>query len=188
MSTFTGRPAVSGDDGCSKVGFININWNYVYIGDDTVAPFDSFFRVPNVGITQAANIISAKLTCKAFDNRAVDTVRMNIYMNDEDNAVAPTLRAQHAAKSRTTAFAVWDGEEHWVTDNLYDTPDFAAAVQEVVDRGSWAAGNALMILIDDDGSDSGAIRLPDSQDLGETTATLLTIEWEPSWGGGVIFV
>lgn len=192
MATFTGRPAVSGDDGHVWSSSINIVSVYSLIGHYDGVPFSNFIRIPNVTVPQGADISLAKLTFKAYNSRSDNTLRLNIFLNDEDDAVAPTTKAQYDGKARTTAFVAWDGEEAWSINSLYDTPDFKSAVQEVVDRGSWASGNAIMVLIDDDGTDAAAFREGDTQDLGETTAALLTIEYTtlptPSPVAGVIVV
>ena len=178
MTTFTGRPAVSGDDGYSTApNLFDNNDDYTIFGQAGGVVSHSFFRVPNVDIPPGANIISAKLTCKAYNAQAGTAIALNIYMNDHDDAVAPTSFAELAALD-TTGFYVWDGEGAWIENTTYDSPDFKLAVQEVVDRPGWASGNAMMVLVKDDGSDNGAIRSPDSQDLAEGTAVLVTIEWD----------
>jgi hypothetical protein len=178
MATFTGRPAVSGDDGYTTApATFDNNDDYTVVGQAGGAVNHSFFRIPNVGIRKGEKINSAKLTCKAYNAQVGTTTYFNIYMNDHDDAVAPTSYAEFASLDLTTAFSAWDSEEVWVENSTYDSPDFADAVQEVVDRPGWASGNAMMVLVKDDGSDNNAIRAPDSQDLGETTAVLLTIEY-----------
>lgn len=177
-TVFTKRVAVSGDDGRTfpPTNFSNSGTN-IPLGHNGGAAFDSFYRFPDVTIPQDATIISAKITFVAFNDQSNNTMRNNIYCNDIDDAVAPTTGAGHNALARTTSFSAWDGEESWTENVTYETPDFRAAVQEVVSRGSWSSGNALMVLIDDDGSDSGAARLVDTQDLGETTGALLTVTY-----------
>ena len=176
MTTFTGRPGANGDDGYSwaaGAGFLN---TVVYIGGATVDG-DCFLRIPNVTIPQGATISAAKLTFKAKANQAGAAVLTNIYMDDIDNAVAPTDQPEHGALNRTTAFTAWDNEGAWTTDTLYDSPDFTSAVQEVVDRGSWASGNAMQVLIDNDGSGSKAYRHADEYNTEAATSALLTIEY-----------
>lgn len=186
-SPFTGRPAVSGDDGYLTLGIaFDNNDDYIVFGKAGGFIYHSFFRVPSLDIPPGADILSAKITGKAFNAQAGTTIYLNIYMNDSDDAVAPTSQAEFNALVLTTAFTPWDSEGAWVENNLYDSPDFKDAVQEIVDRDGWASGNAMMIIVKDDGSDNNAIRAPDSQDLAEGTAVLLTIEWDEK--AGVMFI
>ena len=190
MATFTQRVPTGPDDGRSRSGG---GGNYdnsgitVILGHNGGQPFDSWFRYTNVTIPQGAMINSVTLEFVANGATGINTVRLNIYCNDEDTAVAPTTALDHDGKSRTTDFTAWDGEGAWADNDVKTSDDFTSAVQEVVDRGGWSFGNALMVLIDDDGSDIGAQRVPDSQDLGGGTEAEITIEWEsgfiPRTGG-----
>ena len=126
MPTFTGRPAVSGDDGYSTApATFDNNDDYTVVGQAGGAVSHSFFRVPSVNIAKGENIISAKLTFKAFNAQTGTTTYFNIYMNDHDDAVAPTSFAELAALDLTTAFSAWDSEEVWVENSTYDSPGFA---------------------------------------------------------------
>ena len=179
MASFTGRPVVGADDGYIQVldTVFNNNADFTAFGQTGGYVSSAWIRVPNANIPKGVTILTAKITCKAYQNDAGTTILSNIYMNDSDNAVAPTNYAGYGALATTTAFSAWDSEGAWVENTLYDSPDFAPAVQEVVNRPGWVKGNALMVLIKDDGSDNNAIRLPDSQDLAETTAVLITITY-----------
>ena len=66
----------------------------------------------------------------------------------------------------------------------YDSPDLADAVQEVVDRGGWSSGNALMVIFMPDiaNSSNDGIRVFASYD--HTTLAEPSIEIEYEEGGG----
>jgi len=70
-----------------------------------------------------------------------------------DNPAAPTTygewAAQHAA--HTAASVEWDSAEGQEFGILFDSPDIAAIVQEIVDRPGWVYGNALIIHWDNNG-------------------------------------
>ena len=181
--TFTQRVPASADDGRSHAGGnYNNNANNIIFGDNTGAAFDSWIRYTSVTVPQGVRIISANLELVSTGAETGDDVKLNIYCNDADTAVAPTDEDEHAALDRTTAFTVWDDIPSWSDNEVVTSPDFKSAVQEVIDRAGWASGNALMVLVDDDGSSSGAQRLPDSEDLGEGTEALITIVYEPIGG------
>lgn len=143
---------VSADDGHSFGGgaYTSGFSNTVVGGDGGSGIVDSFHRFTNVTIPGGATIQAAHMTVVGRVSPDAD-VLTNIYLEDSDDAVAPLNQAEHAADVRTSAFTAWDDAQP-AQDVDTDSPDIAAVVQEVVDRGSWASGNAMMILWDDDGT------------------------------------
>jgi hypothetical protein len=93
-------------------------------------------------------LYSATITLKGTGDYPFNdsAVTCTIYANDEDDAVAPTDVSEYNALTTTTGI-VWVTGTTWDAGDTMVTDDFSAAVQEVVDRGGWASGNALMILI-----------------------------------------
>lgn len=159
MTTVNLQVGANADDGrCYNNAGFDVS-DIIGIGSEAAAgEYDSFLRFTGVAIPQGATIVSAVLTFTAASDKIIDTVRVKLSCNDADNATAPTDCATLAAKDRTTAQVDWDFTTDWATDSEYESPDIKAAIQEVVDRGSWSSGNALMVLIDDDGSDDTAWR------------------------------
>jgi hypothetical protein len=158
-TTITPTIAADADDGNTTTAPAFSNTSVVF-GDDTAETRNSFFRFATTNIPPGAAIVSAKITFTALQNRAVDDVNCRIFANDVDNSTAPTNAAEHNALVRTTASVDWDAIEAWTAETEYDTPDFTVVIQEVVNRAGWASGNALTVLIDENGSDSGALRVP----------------------------
>lgn len=177
--TFNPQIGATADDGFSLVGdqFITENANIAIGNVDST--LNCFLRFTNITIPRGSHINTAAATFTSTSNLANITIRTNIACNDDDNATAPTDLATHAAKARTTAQTTWDFATAWTTDTEYTTPDFAAAVQEVLDRGGWASGNAIMILIDDDGSDADTLREPYDYTDTPAKSTKLTITYTP---------
>ena len=82
---------------------------------------------------------------------------MNCFFNDQDDAVAPTTWSNYNTKSLTAAI-VWNGIAPVADGGTIDTPELKTILQEVIDRGGWVSGQAVMILIKDNSSDNGAYR------------------------------
>lgn len=140
------------DDGESRAsGAFDAAASRTALGLSQSVAIDAFYRFVNVTIPSGATIDVAYLTYVEFGSQNLGSILLNIYMNDVDDAVAPTSRATHDGKARTAAFTAYDAPPG-VTGVTYNTPDFAAAVQEVVDRAGWVFGNDMMVLWDDDGS------------------------------------
>lgn len=173
------RAAVSLDDGYVHSGSSYQPASAIdYIGRDaTPNIYDVWSRFPNITIPQGATIDVAYVTVESSDSSADGAgVKSNLYFNDEDDAVAPSDFADMNAKARTTAFTVWDDED-FAIDTPTNSSSMVDVVKEVVDRGSWASGNAMMLLWDDDVSDNNVNYRMKSQDEGNTKAILLHVEW-----------
>ncbi len=176
MTTFTKRIAAGGDDwhtingtGFDSTG-INADWGN--FGGNWI---DGGFRFTNVTIPQRATIFDAKLTFESNSDRS-GTIASQIHCVDADNAAAPTSQAEHAALSRTAAYSSW-ATPNWSDGASYDSPDFASAVQEVINRGGWSSGNALTVLMDDAGSGTNIWRIASTYNDTPSTAALLTVTY-----------
>ncbi len=149
----------------------------VVVGNVTAGTRDGYAWWDNVTVPQGVSIDAASIEVQA-DRTDLDGSGMltNLCFEDSDDAVAPTTRAEHVADARTTAFSAWDDED-FVVDAWTTSPDISAAVKEVVDRGSWVSGNAMMLLWDDDGSPVQRIYGLKAYDLSASLAIKLHIEW-----------
>ncbi|UJX42626.1 hypothetical protein K9F62_08135 [Desulfovibrio sp. JY] len=112
-------------------------------------------RFQNVAIPQGATITSAILRLTSNGNHTSKTIAWSVRAELADSPHAPTSIAD--ANSRTKSSGVNWSPGDW-TAQAYDSPDIASAIQEVVNRTGWAAGNALQIFVLDSGSSSGAER------------------------------
>jgi hypothetical protein len=178
MTTFLKRTLNGADDGRSTSTPSFTTAGADILGNIGGASYFTFYKFNSVTIPKGSIINSAKLTFKASVTKTADTVRTNISCNDIDTAVAPTDKTGHDAMARTTAFTAWDFTTDWTLGSNYDSADFTSAVQEVINRAGWVTGNALMVFIDDDGSNSGAERRGESYDTDTNNCALLTIDYD----------
>lgn len=103
-----------------------------------------FMRFTNVTIPRGSIISNAHIY-HYIDGYSADFTHIgtNAYLNDVDNAIAPTSWSELSGKVLTTAYA------HDYVDYGYGWKNFvglAAAIQEVVDRPGWSSGNAMMVI------------------------------------------
>ena len=148
MATFSKQIVASGDDGqySFQTGTdFDASGSYVLClsnqgSDFTVA---SFYRFTNVTIPAGSTITAATIEVDAYSEFAPDA-NFRIHMNDVDDAVAPTNVTEGKALVATTASTAW--VEDGVAISVATSPDFTAAVQEVVDRGGWASGQDMMVM------------------------------------------
>ncbi len=140
------------DDGYSRgPGTFQPSLTFVVAGDWNY-DYDIWARFTDVTIPQGATIDVAYITIIAKTTGGGTGTRVNIYAEDVDSAVAPTGYADHQGKVRTTAFSAWD-DQSLVIDTEYDSPSIVDVIKEIVDRGGWASGNPLQVLVDNDASD-----------------------------------
>lgn len=153
---YDGYPGVSADDGWWRGTLFGAGGTELTIGQWTSPNNRIFVRFPGVTIPQGATINSAYCRFTARYSYAGVTCQNNIYMNDEDTAVAPTTYTEANALAKTAAVP-WTVPP-WTAGTQYDTPDLATIIQAVINRAGWSSGNALMIIIWDDGSDTYGAR------------------------------
>lgn len=117
-------------------------------------------RFAGVTVPNVATITTAYMNVTASGSLALNDVNLRIVGNDADNAAVFSTIANYQDRrgtdvggatndNRTTAQATWDGVGAWVLGTSYLTPEFKTVVQEIVNRGGWASGNAMAIFIDD---------------------------------------
>lgn len=187
MGTFDGQVAASGDDGWSHDGGTfdgtAANGN---IGKFNLPPqriYDAWLRFTTVTVPVGATVTNAYISLKAWGSGSDGAgTESNIHLEAADDPAAPTTQADHAGRSRSTGIA-WDDYDFPDTTNFYDSPDLTTAVQEVIDRGGWASGQATQVLWDDDGSSVNQSYQPRTYDDSSANAAKLHIEYTEAAGG-----
>lgn len=116
------------------------------------------YRFRNVTIPQGAVIQSAYVEGESYGDYASDTCNSKIYCEDADNPDFPASAADANNRARTSAHVDWSAVPHWTAEQRYASPDLTAIVQQIVNRGGWASGNAMQFFFENDGGDEGAIR------------------------------
>ena len=134
-------------------------------------------RFVGLSIPNGATITSAYIQFTADET---DSVATTLVVQAEDINDAPTFPYSPAfsisSRDRTTASVAWNPAAWSAGDAGADqqTPDLAALVQEVVDRGGWSSGNAIVFIITGTGQRVAEAYNPDNPD---DTRALLHIEF-----------
>jgi hypothetical protein len=145
------------------------------------------FRFVSVTIPAGSVITSAKITFKS-DQSATPTVVLGITGVDEDNTAEFVVSPESSARTRThtTATVAWSGSIAQTQDSDLDTPDIKTIVQEIVDRGSWASGNAMGFYLYDNGtSGNNTLRFYDYEDNVNYAALLTVTYTSPSFSPSI---
>jgi hypothetical protein len=149
----------------------------ILMGDNNMLLHTSGYRFVNISVPQYATITRASLLFTAFNDQA-GTLNLTIHGHDAGNS--PTFINANGPADRepdyTSASANWSPTP-WSNGSMYQTPDLAAIVQEIVNRPDWSAGNALSFIVLDDGTLDGANRKATAFDWSPTQSAQVSIEY-----------
>ena len=130
-------------------------------------------RFQNLDIPQGATITSAFIRFKS-SARKTATTSLIIKGENSDNAAAITSTAYNVSgRTNTTATVSWTDVPRWSASVFYQTPDMAAVVQEIVNRGGWAIGNSMLFKISGTG-----LRQALSYDGDQSNPPVLVVSYE----------
>ena len=119
-------------------------------------------RFLNVTVPKESCISTAYVEWTAKDSNT-ETTDLTIFGEDEDDAARFTSTSDDISdRTRTMASVTWNNVPNWTAGTTYQTLDITNIVQEIVDRGSWASGNAMAILFRSD--DLNGKRLSEAHD------------------------
>ena len=128
-----------------------------------------------VAIPQGATINSAyiQFTC---DETSSGTTNLVFTGEDTDNAATFSISSGDiTSRTETTASVNWNSVPSWSIGEAganQKTPDLKTIIQEIVDRGGWASGNSLVIIVDGSGS-----RTAESYNGDSSAAPLLEVNY-----------
>lgn len=113
----------------------------------------------DVAIPAAARIKAANALLTANGNRHYTRANVNVYFVASDTAPPAPVNSYFAhTLGPPTAMVPWSNIGPWIDGQEYATPDLKAALQEIIDRPGWMPGNDVMMIIEDNASDAGAVR------------------------------
>jgi hypothetical protein len=130
-------------------------------------------RWRNLAIPQGATITSAYIVFTADEVQEGTPVNLTFWGEDADNAaVFENVSYNISSRTKTSASVAWNNVPLWsVVGETHQSPDISPVIQEIVNRGGWASGNALVVLVTGSGR-----RTADSYSE-PTKAPLLHVEY-----------
>lgn len=123
------------------------------IGKFSGKVYQTWYRFQTVDVPNSPTIDVAYIELMGADPGGSGWLT-KVYGNDVGDAAAPTDCTDANNKVRTTAGVDWDPAT-WVNGDWHSSPSIVSVIQEIVDRGDWAANNDMQILHDDDGTGNG---------------------------------
>lgn len=173
----------SGDDGYYTSFSLNTSGVEAFVGNFFGTSYHSFFRFASVSVPSGVTISTAHITLTASDPKSGATCNLVVSADDADDPAAPTSAADINGRTHTSATVSWSSVPSFTAGNTYDTPEIKTVVQELIDRGGWSSGNAMLFLIDNDGSSTDANRDIATYDHATYAPAELHIEY--STGGAI---
>ncbi len=182
--SWVGLPAVTGDDGFWTAGASFYSaLAYGQFGKETANAATvghSWFRLPSCPIPKNATILTARLQFAPYSTSSTTTMATLIYGNLATPAVAPTTAAEANALVLTAANVAW-APGTWtaaVEDSAALSPDITTVLQELVNQAGYTPGQAIMLLVKNNGSPNSTRRIWSSLDGGVTVSwPSLTVTW-----------
>lgn len=155
----------------------------------TIIPFNSYqgYRFQNVDIPPGATITSATLEFSSAASATSD-IASSIACEDADSGAAFSSSSNNISnRTLTSAQTNWSvGSTSYSNGQRMTTPDFAASVQEVIDRGGWSSGNSIVVIAQ---PDSGSPLYARQIDFSGTPAELhVTYTTTPDPAGTLLLV
>lgn len=143
-------------------------------------------RFNNVAIPQSATITNAYIEFTAYQNRTGSGASFTISAANEGDPddFSPYTRYMLRDKPKTTS-VTWSNIPAWYKNSTYQSPSITSVVQQVVNRGDWAANNDMMLIVSNitgnrgaytyKGKPSGAARLVVEFQGNATPGTVATV-------------
>lgn len=173
MAIFNGAVTQSSDDaGESGNGTVTIDGTTIGSGGGATW---AALRFQNVTIPPGS-IINSAVVDLWFTSTPNSSPNHDIYCQAADNAATFAASSNNiSGRPRTTAKTPWTATS--IGTGNQNTPDLAAAVQEVIDRDGWSSGNALAIVFDAIASGDGIVFA--AYDHATLAAPAITIDYTP---------
>ena len=113
-------------------------------------------RFPGITVAQGATIAAANLYLY-FNATGVGTAKFRFYGLDEDDGACPADLTEwdaDLASNLTTANVYWEPNQY-SEKGYFTSPELKTIIQEIVNRGSWSSGNAIVLFILEEGTVPG---------------------------------
>ena len=150
--TLTVQVAASSDDANQDGSALDTTASTVWLGN-AASPTSSYtgLRFTYVTIPHGETISSAHLEVYSSEQQWVS---IDLTLAGEAIGDSPTFTTGNKPSQRTltTAQVAHSSDVEWQANTWYSLDEVAGVVQEVVDRGDWASGNSLSIILKGTGS------------------------------------
>jgi len=128
------------DDGTMDAGLLETSATLLNLSNTQTA---IWLRFTNVTLAQAATITAATITL--IGDSSSSTLQVQFSPQAADNAGALSVGEDGSARTwGTTGANAWDIPA-LSSGTSYTSPDISDVIQQIVNRGGWSSGNAMLI-------------------------------------------
>lgn len=142
----------------------NYEPDFASLGNNSGIAFAHVITYPALNIPKGATILSAIPHWVSADNYVANTCNVNMYFTQADNPTHPNT-ATGASSLPLTAPTSWNNISAWASGVDYTGPDMKAALQTIVNRPGWVAGNTVQFVCRDANSSSAGYRSSNTPNL-----------------------
>jgi len=108
------------------------------------------FRFDKLSVPSGATITSARLEFTADKDSNVKS-DFTLAAEDVDDSAPFTISNGDLSDRKSAAITAPWSPGNWNADQIYNSPDITAVLQQIINRDGWCGGNALTILVDGNG-------------------------------------
>jgi len=184
QATLTRQIVASGDDVNEDGSNYVANGSTVWLGTgaSTTSSYTGL-RFTNITIPQGATITSAKVQIY-LPSTAWNQLDFVFAAENVGNSAAFSTSSRPSQRSLTTQTVTHSSNAQWAANTWIDLDEISTVVQPVINRGDWASGNALSLVLKGsgsayarvfvtayDGTPANAVRLAVTYTTGGATST-----------------
>lgn len=118
------------------------------------------FRFLDLPLNPTSNVIEARIVFLPYTSQSFDVCKSRIRIEDNVTPATFSTLANFQARSQYGVEIRFDGIEHWIVPNWYQSVDISEFLNYIITKPGWVSGNNVAITWDDwwNLSDSGASR------------------------------
>jgi hypothetical protein len=150
-ATLYRRVHTSSDDAEERLstGGVNIHSSDLELIYDSDLPDNQLvgMRFLNLTIPPGAIVTNAYIEFTADESSSQATSLVLRAQAADDSPTFTTTAGNISSRPLTTAAVPWNNVAAWTRYQLYQTPNLAPIVQEVINRPNWASGNNFVVVV-----------------------------------------
>ena len=141
----------------------------------------SAMRFPRVTIPQGARIDVAHFifTPDATESGTTCNLSLTGHAADDSAQIVNDTDWHNVVDANLTIIIPWNNVGTWTVDVTEQSIDFSPVVQQIVNRTGFRSGNAMNLLVGNNGSDAGAFRRAFQHDDDSTKSVTFHVEFTP---------
>lgn len=141
-------------------------------------------RFTGATIAAAATINSCVYTMQANVTTSGTSVNMTVGFHAADNSGQVADITDFDGRTLTATTIAWTNIAAITSGVDFSSPDLKGSLQNIMDRGGWASGNAINLFLRNNATTNLAVRTADSYDVTTSLCGRLAIDYTSGGGGG----